>query len=135
MLGLQAKKLIKYRAESSRYSSLDLDFKKTCDSTFSGSMLWLTALSESLSFCRTFSLKCNDLHKHSTASSIRGNGKKRKVFKDFKYIRCPNKFWTEIKLENSTRKAKKIVKVLIYVDFKISTKKASHLKLEGTPCL
>ena len=107
MLGLQAKKLIKYRAESSRYSSLDLDFKKTCDSTFSGSMLWLTALSESLSFCRTFSLKCNDLHKHSTASSIRGNGKKRKVFKDFKCIRCPNKFWTEIKLENSTRKAKK----------------------------
>ena len=82
MLGLQAKKLIKYRAESSRYSSLDLDFKKTCDSTFSGSMLWLTALSESLSFCRTFSLKCNDLHKHSTASSIRGNGKKRKVFKE-----------------------------------------------------
>ena len=116
MLGLQAKKLIKYRAESSRYSSLDLDFKKTCDSTFSGSMLWLTALSESLSFCRTFSLKCNDLHKHSTASSIRENGKNRKVFKDFKCIRCPNKFWTEIKLENSTRKAKKS-------GFKISTKK------------
>ena len=63
--------LISHRALSSRYSSLDLALVKTCDSTISGSMLWLTALSESFSFCRTFSLKCNDLHKHSTASSER----------------------------------------------------------------